>query len=91
MNDITHFYINDNYINRNYYLGKTEEYFINNDLYNIPIKDLFIINTFDNLEIAIIFKIEETKFLFKFYEIYYKYYFKNIIFFNTHIYDYKKY
>ena len=51
MNDISHFYINDNYINRNYYIGKAVEYFINNDIYNIPIKDLFSINSFDNLEI----------------------------------------
>jgi len=51
MNDITHFYINDYYINRNYYIGKTVEYFINNDIFNISIKDLFSINGFDNLEI----------------------------------------
>ena len=49
-NEITQFYIDDNKINRNYYKGKTVIYFINNDVYNIPIKDLFSINDFDNLE-----------------------------------------
>ena len=52
-NDITNFYIDDNKINRNYYKGKTVEYFINNNTYNIPIKDLFSINGFDNLEIIL--------------------------------------
>jgi len=51
--DITKFYIDDNNININYYNGKTVEYFINNDVYNIPIKDLFSINGFDNLEIIL--------------------------------------
>ena len=50
-NDITKFYIDDQSINRNYYKGKTAKYFINNDTYNIPIKDLFSINGFNNLEI----------------------------------------
>ena len=50
-NDISNFYLDDNSINRNYYKGKTVEYFINNDIYNISIKDLFSINGFDNLEI----------------------------------------
>jgi len=51
-NDITNFYINDNNINRNYYNGKTVIYSIyNNDIINIPIKDLFVINGFDDLEI----------------------------------------
>jgi len=53
-NDITNFYINDNNINRNYYKGKTVIYLINNnDTINIPIKDLFIINGFDDLEIIL--------------------------------------
>ena len=52
-NDITNFYINDNKINKNYYKGKTVKYFINSDTYNIPIKDLFSINGFDNLEILL--------------------------------------
>ena len=50
-NDIINFYINDISIIRNYYKGKTVEYIINNDIHNIPIKDLFSINGFDNLEI----------------------------------------
>ena len=38
----------------NYYKGKTVEYFINNnDTYNIPIKDLFIINGFEDKEIML--------------------------------------
>ena len=52
-NEIAQFYIDDNKINRNYYKGKTAIYFINNDIYNIPIKDLFSINGFDNLEIIL--------------------------------------
>ena len=53
-NDITNFYIDDSKINTNYYMGKTVKYFIyNNDTLNIPIKDLFIINGFENLEIIL--------------------------------------
>ena len=52
-NEITQFYTDDKNINRNYYKGKTVIYFINNDVYNIPIKDLFSINDFDNLEIIL--------------------------------------
>ena len=52
-NDITNFYINDSKINKDYYKGKKLEYFINNDTYNIPVKDLFSINGFDNLEIIL--------------------------------------
>ena len=52
-NVITNFYIDDTKINKNYYKGKTVEYFINNATYNIPIKDLFSINGFDNLEIIL--------------------------------------
>ena len=53
-NDITNFYIDDSKINTNYYIGKTKEYFVNNnDTLNIPIKDLFIIKDFDNLEIIL--------------------------------------
>ena len=49
---ITNFYIDDSKINTNYYKGKIVQYFINNnDILNIPIKDLFIINGFENLEI----------------------------------------
>ena len=53
-NDIQNYYIDDSKINTNYYKGKEVEYFIyNNDTLNIPIKDLFIINGFDNLEIIL--------------------------------------
>jgi len=52
-NNITNFYIDDKKINKNYYLGKKVEYFINNDTYNIPVKDLFSITGYNNLEIIL--------------------------------------
>ena len=49
--NITDFYINENYINKKYYIGRTLDFIMNNeiDIINIIINELFFINGYESL------------------------------------------